>query len=422
MKYFFAIFFAIVSTISHATAQEFITQQECIEIALRVSATLETDLASVNAKGVAVRSAKRGAMPSLSAAASASYSIGNPLGSIPGARDLGYSTQLKLEQVIYGGNSVNSTVQAARTEQKIAEYTAINTLQNIHYTAIQYYATLMSTFQQLGVQNQYLLIVEKLYEVIKTRFEEGYISRTDLLMVETRLNDAQMQRITAQQSYLLAQQQLNKLFRNTEFVDYTPQDTLSLPTDLPESVQLNQALQNRADYQVAITGVEYQENLRKVTRSAYNPKLSASITGNYGTPLLNITGIENPLYATAMLSFTAQIFNFGKKQLETQKIRWQKYAAEVSAKQTAQNIAADIYAAEIKLFNSHAKCALNHQNQKVATQNLELSTFSYNEGKLAVLDVLQAQLAWITAYTNSVSAMYEYAVAVASYNLAVGNY
>ena len=37
---------------------------------------------------------------------------------------------------------------------------------------------------------------------------------------------------------------------------------------------------------------------------------------------------------------------------------------------------------------------------KIAEENLDLNTFSYNEGKLPILDVLSAQLSWIQSYSS----------------------
>lgn len=50
-----------------------------------------------------------------------------------------------------------------------------------------------------------------------------------------------------------------------------------------------------------------------------------------------------------------------------------------------------------------------------------MNTFSYNEGKLPIIDVLSAQVSWLQAYTNVVSVNYQYKVALAEYAKALGN-
>jgi outer membrane protein TolC len=53
----------------------------------------------------------------------------------------------------------------------------------------------------------------------------------------------------------------------------------------------------------------------------------------------------------------------------------------------------------------------------IATENLSLSTFSYAEGQIAILDVLSAQLSWIQLFTNAISARMAYRTALATYKL-----
>ena len=55
------------------------------------------------------------------------------------------------------------------------------------------------------------------------------------------------------------------------------------------------------------------------------------------------------------------------------------------------------------------------RNLEIAGENLDISTYSYNEGQATVLDVLQAQISWIQIYTNAITARFNYAVAVSAY-------
>lgn len=59
-------------------------------------------------------------------------------------------------------------------------------------------------------------------------------------------------------------------------------------------------------------------------------------------------------------------------------------------------------------------------NVRVASANLELNTFSYAEGKLPILDVLQSQLSWIQSCTNMVLSTHNYMVSVIDYRRAIG--
>jgi outer membrane protein TolC len=52
---------------------------------------------------------------------------------------------------------------------------------------------------------------------------------------------------------------------------------------------------------------------------------------------------------------------------------------------------------------------------EIAGENLQVSTYSYNEGRATLLEVLQAQISWMQIYTNAITARFNYAVAVSAY-------
>ena len=62
--------------------------------------------------------------------------------------------------------------------------------------------------------------------------------------------------------------------------------------------------------------------------------------------------------------------------------------------------------------------AVRH-NLDLAAENLEISTYSYNEGLATILDVLQAQISWLQNYQNAIAAFYDYALAVSAYRYVV---
>jgi outer membrane protein TolC len=64
--------------------------------------------------------------------------------------------------------------------------------------------------------------------------------------------------------------------------------------------------------------------------------------------------------------------------------------------------------------------AIIYSSLAIAQDNLQLNSFSYNEGKLPVLDVLSAQVSWLQAYTNFVTINYQYRIALAQYRKACG--
>ena len=55
----------------------------------------------------------------------------------------------------------------------------------------------------------------------------------------------------------------------------------------------------------------------------------------------------------------------------------------------------------------------------VAEENLDLVTYSYNEGNASMVDVLSAQLSWIQAQNNLINAQLSEKMAIAEYRKAI---
>lgn len=114
------------------------------------------------------------------------------------------------------------------------------------------------------------------------------------------------------------------------------------------------------------------------------------------------------------------IFHWGArfKAVNAQKAMLKSKEYELQA--TKDQIGQEVSAAWTNLVENTKQIDIAQANCKIAEESLELNTFSYNEGKLPILDVLSAQLSWIQSYTNLIQSWYQQKISLADYNKAVG--
>ena len=79
------------------------------------------------------------------------------------------------------------------------------------------------------------------------------------------------------------------------------------------------------------------------------------------------------------------------------------------------NINEELSAALSKLTETEYQVKTATENMNLANENLDLVTFSYNEGKASMVDVLSAQLSWTQAHTNLINAYLSEKMAIAEY-------
>ncbi len=399
--------------------------KECQTIALENSSTLKASEAQSQAYLYELKAAKSDFLPSLSAAASSSYYVGSPEGEniAPGTlRNLYYTSSLTLRQNIYAGGTTTHSTKAAALSLEISELNTLRTRQEILYTAETSYWSYIASLLQLKAMEDYLATTEELLRSIEIRYSEGYTSRLDLLMIKTRRQEALVQLNSAQQQCLVSLQSLNTAMGNTQEQKYLPTDTLSLPGTILTTQDYSYALSHRYDLQSYQTNEELQRENISVTRSLYNPQLWLSLEGYYGTPTPNYPTSTNALYGVAKINFSATIFEFGKRRKSVQAAKQTAVSATHSTEELRKTIAGELSTALTNIQKQYDQSILSHRSLEIAAENLSLNIFSYEQGTIPILDVLSSQLSWISAQTTYIDSLYGYALAVAAYRLAVGEF
>lgn len=122
-----------------------------------------------------------------------------------------YQALATLTQPLYAGGSLIAQKKMAQADEALEQLTTELTLDQIHYQSDAIYWNASAARAGLTAATTFLNIVQQQYDIIQDRFDEGAISRTDLLMISTRRKEAELQYIKARQKHTLALQQLNIL-------------------------------------------------------------------------------------------------------------------------------------------------------------------------------------------------------------------
>lgn len=377
---------------------------------------------NVQAAEFKVKKARTGYYPSLGASASFSYLTNQPMTfNIPGfsLKDYNYTTQLAIQQNVYTGNAVTNQTRAAGIERSIAELAQEMTLENVVYSADLTYWSLSAAQQQRDITRTYVRIVDSLYSIVNTRFQDGYVSRTDLLMVETRLNEARLQEIGAEKLYRASLQNLNTLMGNLKPEGYLATDTIAQAVVMPGMVSLEGVLAVRPDYRIAQKRLDLSNQNVRLARAEYNPQFVVGFQGIYGTPQINTTG-DGKLYGVAFAQLNMPIFRWNERRHSVNMARAAARSSQWELLDTENTVNGDLAVARTNMEQGYEQVQVAEANLNVALDNLILNTFSYSEGRLPILDVLSAQLAWIQSYTAFVNSNYNYKVSIADYFKAQG--
>lgn len=367
-----------------------------------------------------LKSIKTGFFPKLDASGDYSYQI-ETIEFFPGT-DLkhdNYGIEAGLVQNVYSGSAVRKQYHVAKLQHAIAQLAVENTVDNMIYAADVTYWTVAANEDLLSLSERYVQLVGELYNIVSKRFEEGAISKTDLLMVQNRLKEAELQLNTSSTNYKIALQSLNIMMGEEPDAKVVLADSIQKILWIPGQTTLDKALEKRADYRAAVMNIEIARMQTGLARSRFLPQLVMGLKEKYGTTLINIDG-KSKWATTAYAQVNIPVFHWGEMRQNVRMSRTEEETKELERSQLKDQVSKELNGAWVNVTEIAEKLEIVYSSLDIAKDNLILNTFSYNEGKLPILDVLSAQVSWLQAYTNVVSVNYQYKVALAEYARALG--
>ena len=387
---------------------------------LEYNQDIEKSQQAVNGALYSLKGIKTGFFPKLDITGNYSYQL-EKVEFLPGT-DLkhdNYGVEAGLVQNVYSGSAVRKQYDVAKLQHAIAQLSVEHTVDNMIYAADVSYWSVAANRNLYELSEQFVQIVRELYEIVNKRFEEGAISKTDVLMVQNRLKEAELQLNTNSTNYKTALQSLNIMMGVEPDAAVVLTDSIQKVLWVPKQEGLNKALERRADYQSAIMGIEMAKLQTDMARSKYLPQLAVGIKEKYGTTLLNVDG-KAQWATTAYAQINIPVFHWGEMRQNVRLSRTQEWTKELERSQLKDQVSKELNNAWVNVIEISKKLEIVYSSLDIAKDNLTLNTFSYNEGKLPIIDVLSAQVSWLQAYTNVVSVNYQYKVALAEYAKALG--
>ncbi len=376
---------------------------------------------AVNSALYSLKSVKTDFFPKLDVNGNYSYQV-EEVEFLPGA-DLkhdNYGIEAGLVQNVYSGSAVRKQYDVGRLQHAIAQLGVEHTIDNIVYAADLSYWAVVANRDLYELSGQYVKLGNELYSIVNKRFVEGAISKTDVLMVQNRLKEAELQLNTNSTNYKIALQAMNIMMGSEPDHEVVLTDSIQSVIWGPKEEGLDKALERRADYQTAIMNIEMAKLQTDLARSQFLPQLVVGVKEKYGTTLINVDG-KAKWATTAFAQINIPVFHWGKMRQEVRLGRSQEEMRELERSQLKDRVSEELNNGWVNVTETAKKLEIVYSSLDIAKETLILNTFSYNEGKLPILDVLSAQVSWLQAYTNVVSVNYQYKVALAAYAKALGN-
>ncbi len=404
-------------------AQEVMTLDAYSENVLEYSQQLKQAKENVISATAQRKVARTGFLPKIDLAANASLDLTNvdswdtPLGTY---KPHTFFAGAILTQNIWLGGSDQAKYRSGKIDEQIQIENEELTIDNIFLQAEIAYWTLSAQTEFLNVQEKYLKLIQEQYDIIKLRFDDGAIAKNDFLMIATRLKQAEFNLKRAQTAYDVANQNFNILMGvdpNAENVITTPIQAAS--TETPSQVSFDTALNQRPEYNAAYLQVELLNQNRKLAVSKFNPALYFQVQGGWGTATPNL-GYKPSALVISSINFSMPLVRWNERRNTNRQFKALVNSSVFNQQIVEDKINQEVANAWTNMDQTFTQIQVAEETFAIASESLDLNTFSYNEGRINIADLLSSQLSWLEAYTNTINSHYSFKISVAQYKRATG--
>lgn len=426
-SYRILLYFALLIQISLVAYGEPLTLKECLTKALSNNPAVAEARLNVDAGEQGIASASGKHYPRLSLNANVTE-LEYPVPFIPAQSttipahfsDYYASWAAQMTVPLYQGGQIVNGVDLAKVRKDILEQGFSLTRYEIIANTVNTYNKILQLQKLREASQASVNALEEQNKNAQLLFNVGRTARVDLLKVDVQLANEQQRLLTVDESLKTLSATLRFLMgEQSDVLPGVP--ALAGPLAVPSvaadfSDALTAARAGRPEYMIARAGVDEAELSKKIATGKMLPTVNAfaGYQDQYGF---------NPRYdqGSWFVGATLSIPLFDRSlYADRARERIQQLRAEERLKTVNNQLRLDLETASSSLADSRSRVATAERVVEQADESFRIEQEKYRLGAGAMVDLLLAQAADVTAVANYTQALYDYNAAIVAYRKATG--
>lgn len=331
-----------------------------------------------------------------------------------------YNASLRIEQPIYTGGKITAAFKMAKTGREMAQINETLSASQVTLLCDEAYWNCVKTKAMIETATKYKKTLEELQRMVQNAVEEGMTHRKDLLTVQVKMNEAQLNLTRAQNGYRLSIMNLNHItglpiHNTTEVIDSFDND-ISISTT-PDSFDITL----RPEYTLLTKQLEMKKQQEKLARSEFLPNIG--VMGIYGyTNGLKMNGerLVNGLNFAALLSINIPIYHWGEGRNKIKEAKVQSSIAQMQLNDSEQKMNLEATRAINELNEAILEVALTTKSVEQAQENMEVSKERYFTGMETLANYMEAQTMWQNSMSTLITSKASLNLSKTRYLKAIG--
>lgn len=324
--------------------------------------------------------------------------------------------------VFNGGQNIFNYL-SSRASKKYYRHIAESSEQDLVLNVKTYYYNYLRANDQLAISEEAVKRGEEQYKLAKSRYEVGSASKSDVLKAQVQFGNDKLDLLAAQNNVKVAKASL--AYYIGVDVNSDVEFSKEVPLKTYDGTELEALKIGLANHPGLLASEQLLTASRNDLRSAYGqylPTLSLDLSKNWSAGSWSRVSELNADDSrwTFSASLSIPIFSGFSRKSNVTRAKVSLNNAQAAYYYSQNNIALGIKEAYLEIQRADQALGVAEENVAAAKEDMSLIQEKYNLGAATILELLDAQVSLITAQNNKVEADFDYNLAVAQLENAMG--
>jgi outer membrane protein TolC len=329
-----------------------------------------------------------------------------------------YTASLLAEQPIYMGGKITAAYRMAKIGRDLAGLNGNLTRSEVLVITDEAYWNYVKACELRKVAEQYKGVVEELLRNVEAGHEVGMVQRNNVLKVQVKLNEAELQLRKTENATRLARMNLCHVIGlplTTEIA--LPETFETVDSQISYSADISQ----RPEYVMLDKQVELKRQQTKLVQSEFLPNIGVAAMYNYtyGVKINDKPLLDNTSFG-AVVSVKIPLFQWGEGRNKVRSARTEQKIAELKQADVNEKMELELMKAINEVDEAQLEVKLTKNSLAEAEENLKTHKDMYENGMATLVDYLEAQTAWQKAGADQINANAALRLSLTRYQKASG--
>ncbi|MEW6670974.1 MAG: TolC family protein [Thermodesulfobacteriota bacterium] len=329
-----------------------------------------------------------------------------------------FASSLSLNWSLYDSGQTRHGLKQAEIGKQITALSLERTRQQVIAQTVSAYVGLLLAQKNLAVIEQTLATARAHLKMVRSRFETGFVVKSDLLRAQVHIADLEQQQLEAESRVLVARSFLNAAMGVPVESDFELSSPLEAGKEIDGALEIwtEKALLLRPELkQLRNQEMIAREEINK-SQAAHHP--SVNLMGNYEFNTEDFSEWGDNYTVGAVVSLNL----FSGRRLSARTLQARAALNEIGAREVElkQGILVQTRQAFLQAQSARKRILVAETAAAQAEETLRIVRNRYETGLLNIVALLDAELALQHARTSRFKAVNDYKVAAAQLALAAG--